>query len=84
MSSTFASALARTVRARRLEEHLTQTDLADLAGVSERFIRSVEHGKPTLRLDSVEAVLKALGLNLAVTGRANISVPAEAEHDGNE
>ncbi len=70
MSNSFASALAEEVRVRRLEERLTQANLADLAGVSERFIRSLEHGKPTLQLDSVEAVLNTLGLELEITGRS--------------
>lgn len=65
----FEQTLAETVRARRLAEHLTQADLADLAGVSERFVRSVERGKSTIRLESLLAVLRTLGLDLAVAGR---------------
>lgn len=57
------------VRERRESLRLLQIDLADMAGVSERFVRELEHGKPTLRLDKVEAVLDVLGLRLVLAPR---------------
>lgn len=48
---------------------LRQADLAALAGVSERFIRELESGKASVRLDKVEPVLDALGLDLVVAPR---------------
>ena len=60
--------LADDVRARRRELGLRQRDLADLAGTSERFIRELEHGKATVRLDKLIAVLDALGLELRAMG----------------
>lgn len=54
--------LARLVRARRKELSLTQSELADLAGVSLRFVFDLENEKPTVALDRVRAVTKALGL----------------------
>ena len=63
--------LAAEVRARRASLRLTQRDLADMAGVSERFVRFVEQGKPSIQLDSLVAVLGTLGLELQVTGRAS-------------
>lgn len=59
------------VRARRKELGLTQDDLADLAECSPRFIRSLEAGKATVRMDKLLDVLEALGLELAATLRAN-------------
>lgn len=56
--------LARDLRARRKQLGLRQRDLADLAGTSERFVRDLEHGKPSVRLDKVAAVLDVLGLEL--------------------
>lgn len=50
------------IRTRRRHLHLTQEELSELAGVSTRFIHDLEHGKPTVRLDSVVAVTTALGL----------------------
>ena len=51
---------------RRKKLGLRQVDLAELAGVSERFVRLLESGKPTVRLDKVEPVLAVLGLRLAL------------------
>lgn len=62
-------AVAAEVRARRRALGLTQQDLAELAGVSERFIRFVEQAKPSIQLDTLEAVLTALGLELDVVPR---------------
>lgn len=62
-------AIAARVRDRRRALALTQQDLADLAGVSERFVRFVEQGKPSIRLDVLTAVLDALGLELDVVAR---------------
>ncbi|MFV8381890.1 type II toxin-antitoxin system Y4mF family antitoxin [Corynebacterium hindlerae] len=54
-----------TIRTRRKELDLTQEDLADLAQVSERLVRSIEAGKETVRVDKLRAVLAVLGLELA-------------------
>jgi y4mF family transcriptional regulator len=67
--SSVSRALATEVRARRRALALSQQDLADLAGVSERFVRFVEQGKPSIQLDVLVAVLDALGLDLAVQPR---------------
>lgn len=61
--------LGLEVRARRRELGLQQVELADLAGVSERFVRAVEHDKSTVRLDKLTALLDALGLELHATIR---------------
>jgi predicted transcriptional regulator len=45
---------------------LRQEDLADLAGVSLRFVQALEAGKPSVQLDRVSAVLATLGLHLVV------------------
>lgn len=50
------------VRDRRKKLGLTQQDLADLAGASDRFVRDFENGKPGVRLDKVLDVLDVLGL----------------------
>ena len=61
--------LGRDIRDRRRSLGLRQRDLADLAGTAERFIRELEHGKPSVRLDKVVAVLAALGLDLRALAR---------------
>lgn len=58
--------LADEVRARRVQLALRQEELADLAEVSERFVYALEHGKQTVQLDKVLAVLNALGLHLEI------------------
>ncbi|MFZ4486846.1 MAG: type II toxin-antitoxin system Y4mF family antitoxin [Candidatus Nanopelagicales bacterium] len=63
--------LAEQVRARRASLALGQEELAELSGTSVRFIRSLEQGKETVRLDKVRAVLDALGLEL--TARLRVS-----------
>lgn len=69
MPEAFAGQLATAVRARRTALRLSQQDLADMAGVSERFVRFVEQGKPSVQLDSLLAVLETLGLELRVATR---------------
>ncbi|MFI7076349.1 helix-turn-helix transcriptional regulator [Micromonospora sp. NPDC049903] len=58
------AAFAGAVRKRRRQLGLGQGELADLAGVSERFVYALERGKPSVQLDKVIAVLSALGLHL--------------------
>jgi len=65
--------LAAAVRRRRAELGLRQTEVADLAGCSARFLHTLEHGKTSLRLDKVLDVLEVLGLGLdVVPGRGRI------------
>lgn len=64
-----ASVLAATVRARRKELGLTQQDVADLGGVSAKFLRDFERGKATVRLDKLLDVLEVLGLELSAEVR---------------
>lgn len=61
--------LALAVRERRRDLGLSQEDLADLAGCSSRFLRTLEQGKASVRLDKVLAVLDALGLECALLRR---------------
>lgn len=52
------------VKAKRKQYHLTQVALAESAGVGLRFVRELESGKPTLRIDKVNAVLDLFGAQL--------------------
>ena len=56
--------LAEFVRQRRKQYKMTQRNLADRAGVGIRFIRELEGGKPTLRMDKVNIVLDLFGHQL--------------------
>ncbi|MGE5496962.1 MAG: helix-turn-helix transcriptional regulator [Syntrophothermus sp.] len=52
------------VKERRRKLHLTQVELAQKAGVGLRFIRDLEQGKKTLRMDTVNQVLDLFGCEL--------------------
>lgn len=54
------------VRQRRKAAGLTQRELAELSGTGLRFVSELERGKPTLRIDSVNAVLKVFGRQLGI------------------
>lgn len=56
--------IADFVRQKRKQYKMTQRDLADRAGVGIRFIRELEAGKPTLRMDKVNVVLDMFGHKL--------------------
>lgn len=45
---------------------MTQPQLAALAGVGLRFVVELEGGKPTLRMDAVNSVLRVFGKTLGV------------------
>jgi HTH-type transcriptional regulator/antitoxin HipB len=72
----FTRQLAGEVRARRSALRLTQHDLAELAGVSERFVRFIEQGKRSVQLDSLLALLHTLGLELKLATRSSAAARA--------
>lgn len=49
------------VKEMRREYGLTQEDLAAKAGVGLRFVRDLEQGKQTLRMDKINQVLSLFG-----------------------
>ncbi|MFT3752860.1 MAG: helix-turn-helix transcriptional regulator [Paludibacter sp.] len=53
--------IAEFVKTKRTNAKLTQPELAEKAGVGLRFIRDLEQGKSTLRLDKVNQVLQLFG-----------------------
>ena len=67
--------LAAEVRQRRIDLALSQSEVAALAGTSVRWIRDLEHGKATVRLDKVADVMAALGLELKAELRRPGIVP---------
>lgn len=57
--------LSEYVKQMRRQYALTQPDLAEKAGVGLRFVRELEQGKQTLRMDKVNQVLSLFGAELA-------------------
>lgn len=56
--------LSRFVKERRNAVKLTQPELAEKAGVGLRFVRELEQGKETVRLDKVNQVLALFGFKM--------------------
>jgi len=56
--------LREFVKAKRNAARLTQPELAEKSGVGLRFIRDLEQGKATLRLDKVNQVLQLFGYQI--------------------
>ena len=59
--------LSSTVKELRKKNKLTQEDLAMKSGLGLRFVRDLEQGKPTLRLDKVNQLLELFGYEMQPT-----------------
>ena len=62
--------LADFVKNKRKSVKLTQPELAEKAGVGLRFIRELEQGKDTLKLDKVNQVLQLFGYEVGAVPKA--------------
>jgi y4mF family transcriptional regulator len=63
--------LANFVKTKRKSVNLTQPELAEKAGVGLRFIRELEQGKESLRLDKVNQVLQLFGYQVGAVHQSN-------------
>lgn len=68
------TSLSLQIKNLRKEYNLTQQDLAFKSGVGLRFLRELEQGKPTVRMDKVNQVLELFNLQLGI-------VPLERRDD---
>lgn len=59
--------LSQTVKKLRKEYGLTQEELAMKSGVGLNFVRQLEQGKPTLRMDKVNQLLDLFNYALTTT-----------------
>lgn len=57
--------LSKYIKDKRKEYGLTQVELSRKSGVGLRFLRELEQGKETLRLDKVNQVLALFGAKMA-------------------
>ena len=53
--------LSKYVKTMRKQYNLTQMELSEKSGVGLRFVRELEQGKQTLRLDKVNQILNLFG-----------------------
>lgn len=58
--------IAQFIKEKRKQLKLTQPELAEKAGVGLRFLRELEHGKESARLDKVNQVLALFGATVGV------------------
>jgi y4mF family transcriptional regulator len=58
--------LATEIKEMRQAAGLTQTEVSKRADVGLRFVRELEQGKPTVRLDKIKQVLDLLGYELCI------------------
>lgn len=58
--------IAEFIKEKRKQLNLTQPELAERAGVGLRFVRELEQGKQTVRLDKVNQVLDLFGSEIGV------------------
>ena len=60
--------IAEFIKTNRKEEGLTQEEFAIRSGLGLRFVRELEQGKETVRMDKVNEALAMFGME-AVPGR---------------
>lgn len=53
------------IKQKRKEAHLTQEEFAMRSGLGLRFVRELEQGKETVRLDKVNQALAMFGMEAA-------------------
>lgn len=61
--------LGKFIKTTRKSKHLSQQELADMAGVGRRFVSELENGKTTLEIGRVLKVCQALGVDLVARKR---------------
>ena len=66
--------IAQYIKTERKKAGLTQEDFALRSGLGLRFVRELEQGKETVRLDKVNQALRMFGME-AVPGEANRGNP---------
>ena len=60
------------IKEKRKQLKLTQPELAERAGVGLRFVRELEQGKQSVRLDKVNQVLDLFGSELGVVPKTEL------------
>ena len=66
-----SNTLAKFIKEKRKQLNITQPELAVRAGVGLRFIREVEQGKQSVRMDKVNQVLALFGSEVGVVPKSD-------------
>lgn len=66
------TSVSEFIKQKRKQLKLTQPDLAARAGVGLRFVRELEQGKGSVRLDKVNQVLALFGSEMGVVKKSEI------------
>ena len=61
--------IGSSVRMKRVELGMTQSQLADITGNGTRFISDLENGKPTMQISKVLDTLHVLGFDVIISVR---------------
>lgn len=69
-TNKIAAEIGQFVRDRRKAASLTQQQLAEIAGVGQRFVSELERGKSTVRISEVDRVLAVFGKQVGIVERA--------------
>lgn len=64
--------LSATVKMLRKQYNITQEDLSIKSGVGLRFVRDLEQGKQTLRLDKVNQLLDFFNYEMAAVEKESV------------
>ncbi len=64
MTIVTAQQFGKLIRLARRQNGLTQAQLAATSGLGVRFVRELEHGKPTCQLEKALKVARMLGITL--------------------
>jgi y4mF family transcriptional regulator len=67
-----SASIASFIKEKRKQLKLTQPELAERAGVGLRFVRELEQGKQSVRLDKVNQVLDLFGSELGVVPKTEL------------
>lgn len=67
---TSPASLGRILQQARLVHGLSQRELADRLGTTQRYIWEIEAGKPSIFMERLFAMMRATGVDLSATIRA--------------
>lgn len=61
-----ANTLGNAIKAKRSQANLRLEDAASLCGVAKQTLMNIEHGKTTVKLDSILRICRNLGIKLFI------------------